>query len=159
MCVASGHDLLARVAESGTDVIDHGGNQETTHDATGDEGGKGDSEGRAEPQPTAGDTCGGLHRVVRQVAAERGLTEARGCPSSQVAAQHVAADAHVVHELDVSTLPGEHHLRISSQVPESELRTVTVSWTYGVSHPTNSDMDSGVQRRRAELLALQSATL
>ena len=43
-------------------------------------------------------------------------------------------------------------------VPESGLRTVTVSWTYGVSHPRDSGMRTGGQRRRVELLTLPCAT-
>ena len=53
-------------------MIDHGGNQGTTHDATGDTAGKGDPKGRAWTQPAAGDTRGDLPpRVVRKVAEER----------------------------------------------------------------------------------------
>ena len=103
--------------------------------------------------------------------------------------EHVAVDAHVVHELGhISTLPGEDHLsggvvntddrgtyliasshRLagpsidvlaraegdpSAVVPESELRTVTAGPT-----PTNSDMRSGGQRRREELLTLPCRSL
>ena len=45
----------------------------------------------------------------------------------------------------------------SAVVPETGLRTSTVSCTYDVSHPTNSDLRSGGQSRRAELLTLPCA--
>ena len=42
------------------EVVDHGGHQRATHDATGDEGREREPKRRAEAQTAASDSCGGL---------------------------------------------------------------------------------------------------
>ena len=96
-------------------MTNHSGHQRATHDAAGNEGGKRGPKRRAEAQPAASDTRGGLPpRVIGQVAAERGAHIGSRLPikgSEQVLVEKITVDAHVVHEHGhISALPGENHL-------------------------------------------------
>ena len=73
--VVFGHDRLARGAKGGAEMIDHSGDQGTTHDATGYEGGKGDPKSRAEAQTAASDPLSGLPPGVHR-GAHRGAQTA-----------------------------------------------------------------------------------
>ena len=140
--VVFGHDRLARGAKGGAAMIGHGGDQGAARDTAGDEGEKGDFESRAEAEAATSDSSGGLPSgVVWQVAAERGAHRGAQLPikgGKQVVVEVVAVAADVIHKLGhVSALPAEDGDGVV------DVRRV--------SHPTNSDMRSGGQRRRAEL--------
>ena len=83
-------------------MVDHGGHQGATHDATGNEGRKRNPERCAEAQPAAGDTRGGLPPRVVQRLQPRLLRMLAPCHLVSWAGLHLA-------DLRMALLPGRIH--------------------------------------------------